>query len=58
MRWDNHMRNDIKIGAKIRQYRLSNKMSMKELAECANITQSMLSQIERILQIHLLLLYD
>lgn len=41
------MRNDIKIGAKIRQYRLSNKMSMKELAECANITQSMLSQIER-----------
>ncbi|MEW8996199.1 helix-turn-helix domain-containing protein [Clostridium sp.] len=41
------MQNNIDIGAKIRQYRLANKMSMKELAESANITQSMLSQIER-----------
>lgn len=41
------MENNIEIGAKIREYRLSNKMSMKDLAESANITQSMLSQIER-----------
>lgn len=41
------MENNVKIGPKIRQYRVLNKMSMKELAESANITQSMLSQIER-----------
>lgn len=41
------MENNVKIGANIRKYRLLNKMSMKELADSANITQSMLSQIER-----------
>lgn len=38
---------ELKIGAKIRQYRTASKMSMKELAESSDISQSMLSQIER-----------
>ena len=41
------MDNKLKIGAKIRQYRTASKMSMKELAESSDISQSMLSQIER-----------
>lgn len=35
------------LGNKIRKYRKSKELTIKQLAECANVTPSLLSQIER-----------
>ena len=40
------MQNNVDIGANIRKFRLQKKLTLKQLSEKANITPSMLSQIE------------